>query len=133
MPETGHMTTKSLGQLRQADERTLRFIAGSKPTASCVSSTDSHWYLVRADQPDHAFIHVRNAVGRQGLCVPEGCCPGCLAEGVTSGSLAEIANLASVPAGGRFPTRPDFAVVALGLHVRSRPCDLPPLRFLHAG
>lgn len=105
--------------VRVADGRVWRPMRPEAAT-SCVNCTGGQWYLVRADQPDHAFIHVRNVAGQQGTCVPEGPCPGCLAEGLTSGSLTDVEKYAGAPQGD-FPTRPDFTVAAPGLHVRSMP------------
>jgi hypothetical protein len=102
--------------VRVADDRVWRPMRPEAAT-SCVSSTEDRWHLVRADQPDHAFLHVRNLVGQQGLCVPEGPCPGCLAEGVTTGSLTEVTNRAGVPT-DKSQVRPDFAVAGPGLYVR---------------
>jgi hypothetical protein len=49
------------------------------------------WHAIRADNPNHAFLHGRNI--RDGACKPgAGARCGCAAEGVASGSWREIKN-----------------------------------------
>jgi hypothetical protein len=106
--------------VRAADDRVWRPMR-PEVAASCERSTTAgQWYLVRADQPDHALVHVRNVTGLKGRCEPIGPCPGCLAEGLMSGSLTDVLSEANVGIGD-FTTRPDFKVAYADIDTRSLP------------
>jgi hypothetical protein len=67
-------------------------------------SREGHWYLVRADTPNHAFAHVRTLFSVADTCKPSKICLGCHAETLAHGERAAVLAAAGiVPSKGTDP------------------------------
>ncbi len=80
-------------------------------TAAALNGTDQEgmWYLVRADHPNDTFNHVRNQILGTACQDPDptGACRTCHAQGIRSGSFADIIGGQSTMATA---AKPDFGV-----------------------
>jgi hypothetical protein len=70
------------------------------------------WHLVRADFPQHAWMHVRNIESGSAECAPTETCPSCAVDNVNAGTWEQVLLSAEQVTGSRVtPTAPPLVRV----------------------